>query len=100
MASNGGKGNGKKKQAQRGRKTRCTKELTKQFAAMIGMCSTNRAACDALNLNEGTVAEWMVKGEQGKAPCYVAFRDAILKARGVRQVRLNKVVYDLSLIHI
>jgi len=89
---NGGKGNGRKKRP--GPKTRCTKAVTKQFASIIGMGATSRAACNALRLNEATVAEWMTKGEQGKAPCYVAFRDAIVQARGVRQVKLNKVVFD------
>lgn len=96
MANGPGKGNGRKKKGANkgGRKTRCTKALTEQFTAIIRTGATSKDACNALAVNEATAAEWMTKGEQGKAPCYVAFREAVIKARGLRVVKKVKIVSD------
>ena len=96
MATGNGRGNGRKGKggAKAGRYTRCTKKLTKDFAAIIGTGATSRAACHALNLSESAAAEWMTKGEQGKAPCYVAFRAAVIKAKGLREVKKVKIISE------
>lgn len=97
MATIGGNGNGngkKKRNVTRplGRATKCTKERTEKIAALVAAGVTQKAAAECCDTNEFLFCEWMQRGRERKAPCYVAFFQAIEHARNVWIARAERAI--------
>lgn len=86
MARTGSKGR------QTGRRSKLTKERQEIIVAAIEKGCTFKLAAQAAGIDERTLYRWLEKGEDGAAPLYSQFRQAIKRAEGQQAERLLALI--------